>query len=410
MEKEITELIEGCIQFFRTNRYAETSIYRHKSVWNRGILRYMKERGITMYSPQLGQLFIRDCYPESDYRPTARDMSLSIRTLDDYLTSGSIRNKRVIVRTYSLNGDIGVQMQKLINHLQSKRRDSITVKSYQRNLHRFLGYLTNAGVITIDEISERHILQFISTIENHKENIVSYLRVLFRFWYENNISSENLVGILDSYRWRRKEKIPSFYSDDEVRTMETSVDRTGPAGKRSYAMLLLATRLGLRASDIAKLQFSNIDWSGNEISLTQYKTGNPIKLPLLSDVGNAIIDYLKYGRQNSSSPYIFLAHKPPYDSITSSIVSDAIRKVIKESDISADGRRQGPHSMRHSLASSLMKYGTPMPIISEVLGHESTDTTMTYLTIDVTSLLKCALPVSAVSDDFYQQKGGFFYE
>lgn len=398
------------MQFFKANRYAETSIYRHKSNWNRGILRFMEEKGITIYSPEVGQVFLKECYPESDPRPTASEMSLSIRTLDDYLTSGTIRNKRVVTRVYPLNGVIGIQMQKLINHLQSKRRNAITVRSYQRNLRRFLMYLTNAGVNSIDGISERHILQFISTMENHKENTVSYLRVLFRYWYDNNISTDNYVLILDSYRWRRKEKIPSFYTDEEVNTMELSVDRTGGAGKRGYAMLLLATRLGLRASDIANLQFSNIDWSGNEINLTQYKTGNPINLPLLSDVGNAIIDYLKYGRQKSDSPYIFLAHKPPYDAITSNIVSDAIRKIIKESGVSIEGRRHGPHSLRHSLASRLMNYGTPMPVISEVLGHESTDTTMTYLNIDVKSLLKCALSVPPVNDDFYQQKGGFFYE
>ncbi len=71
-------------------------------------------------------------------------------------------------------------------------------------------------------------------------------------------------------------------------------------------MTLLASRLGLRASDIAHLTFSNIDWENSTIKLSQFKTGKKIELPLLAEVGEAIIDYLKYGRKRTESPKIFL--------------------------------------------------------------------------------------------------------
>lgn len=173
---------------------------------------------------------------------------------------------------------------------------------------------------------------------------------------------------------------------------------------------MLASRLGLRASDIAYLRFSNIDWDKSEISLTQFKTSNPIKLPLLSDVGNAIIDYLQYGRFKSDSQQVFLSCRPPYIPATPSMVCGVIRGLIENSGITTDGRRHGPHSLRHSLVSNLLENTTPISVISGVLGHESSDTTMIYLRIDITSLKKCVLPIPSVSDDFYMQKGGAFYE
>ena len=111
----------------------------------------------------------------------------------------------------------------------------------------------------------------------------------------------------ETLRVRKEERIPSFYNKDEVATIENSIDRSGSVGKRNYAILLLATRLGLRASDIAALSFNNIDWDKNLITLIMQKTGKIIELPLLPEVGNAIIAYLKYGRPKSILPQVFYA-------------------------------------------------------------------------------------------------------
>ena len=181
-------------------------------------------------------------------------------------------------------------------------------------------------------------------------NIISCLRVLFRFWHERHIIKERFHDLLDNYKWVKYEKIPSFYTAEEISVIEKSAERSSGTEKRNYAMLLLASRLGLRASDIAGLKFSSIDWERNEINLTQYKTGNPVSLPLLSDVGNAIIDYLENGRFHSASQHIFLSARPPYVPATNLMVCTAIRKIILKSGVSVKNRRHGPHSLRHSLA------------------------------------------------------------
>jgi site-specific recombinase XerD len=409
MEQEINKLIHDCLQFFNSKCYTQNRIDRYRYLWQYGILRYMKEKNLSYYTPSLGQQYITDCIPGDNVRPYDRDKIRSIQVLDDWLNLGFIRKHTVTPVNHPLYGEIGLEMQKLINHLQSLRRSSVTIKDYQLYLNSFLVFLNRSGIYTLKEISEHQLLEFLSTTENNKINVVSSLRVLFHFWFDNQIIETDFEDVLKSYKWVKHEKIPSFFTVDEVRAIETSIDRSSGVGKRNYAMLLLASRLGLRASDIAYLQFSNIDWEKNEIRLIQYKTGNPLSLPLLSDVGNAIIDYLKHGRFKSESQQVFISSRAPYVPANKSIVCKAIDEVIKNSKISIDGRRHGPHSLRHSLACSLLKNEVPMPVISETLGHVRTDTTMIYLRIDLTSLMKCALTVPLVADNFYTQKGGAFY-
>lgn len=175
-------------------------------------------------------------------------------------------------------------------------------------------------------------------------------------------------------------------------------------------MTLLASRLGLRASDIANLQFGDIDWDNNLITLTMKKTQKVIQLPLLTEVGNAIIDYLKNGRPKSNLGNVFLSSRAPYVGATKSCVCAAINEIIIQSGVDINLKHHGPHSLRHSLASAMLHEEAPLPVISESLGHRHTDTTMVYLKIDITSLMKCALPVPSVTEGFYTQRGGAFYE
>lgn len=134
-------------------------------------------------------------------------------------------------------------------------------------------------------------------------------------------------------------------------------------GKRNYAVLLLATRLGLRASDIAGLSFDNLDWDNSLITLQRYKTGKEIELPLLTEVGEAIINYLKFGRSRSGSAHVFMSARAPYRSMTRAAVSNSVRQIIDASGVSIGQRKQGPHSMRHSLASRLLENSVSLPVI-----------------------------------------------
>lgn len=409
-QKEINDLIDSCVNYFSNACYTVKRIDKYRSLWRNGILKFMKEKSLLIYSPAVGSQYISEWVSRENIRHEEREKIRSIQVLDDYLNLGYIRKNTTKHVEHALIGSLGEEMQKLIHHLISLRRSEITINDYKLYLSSFLKYLYSQGIDTPNDITECHIVKYLSNSETNKINIVSALRVLFRFWFDRHVISEDRELILKSYKWIRKERIPSYYTPDEVARIEASVNRSGRSGKRDYAMLLLATRLGLRGSDIANLKFSNIDWKSSKITLIQYKTKEPIELPLLTEVGNAIIDYLKYGRVESDSNHIFLSTRAPYINACGSIVCGVINKIISDAGVSIKYRHHGPHSMRHSLASTMLKNGVSFPVISETLGHKYTSSTLICLKIDITSLLKCALPVQTVNDSFYTQKGGAFYE
>jgi integrase len=157
--------------------------------------------------------------------------------------------------------------------------------------------------------------------------------------------------------------------------------------------MLLIARLGLRSSDVVNLRFENINWEENRISFTQQKTGRPLVLPLLEDVGLAIIDYLKFGRPKCDFQHIFTRHRPPISPFTSSGMYGLVSRCISRAGLLTDEKKRGPHALRHSLASRLLEENVPLPIISEILGHANSHTTAAYLSIDIDKLRQCALEV-----------------
>ena len=193
---------------------------------------------------------------------------------------------------------------------------------------------------------------------------------------------------------RRVDKMLEEGLVNEVKKLLDSIDLGNPCGIRDYAIILLIARLGLRSSDVANLRFSNIDWEKEVIRLTQVKTGNSLELPLLEDVGEAIINYLKSARPKTDSDHVFVRQVPPYTEFNPGAVGSLVRVHLQKSGIHLEGKKKGSHPLRHSLASRLLEHKIPLPVISEILGHTTTETTTTYLRIDITELKKCALEVS----------------
>lgn len=408
-EVKILELTERCIKYFQKQCYTRNRITVYKSLWRNGIIRYMSQKGIESYSPSVGAEFVSTCHFHGTIRPQEREKIRSIQVLDDMLKLGYIRKRCFTPVFHALDGEVGAEMEKLITHLTNLRRSMVTIKDYRLYLSEFLMHLNERNVKHVSAITEKDILTFVSSHPTNKVNIVSALRVLFRFWREKHIVDDRFEELFDTYKTHKPERIPSYFATNEVMRIEQSVSRNSANGKRNYAMLLLASRLGLRASDIADLQFSDIDWDKNMITLTMQKTKKVIELPLLADVGNAIVDYLRHGRPKSDSQNVFLSGNAPYVAATKNMVCAAINEIILRSGVDTSGKHHGPHSLRHSLASAMLNGGSMMPVISESLGHRSTQTTLAYLKIDIRSLQKCALPVPEIADCFYMQRGGAFY-
>jgi site-specific recombinase XerD len=237
-----------------------------------------------------------------------------------------------------------------------------------------------------------------------RNNILMSIRLFVRYLCSCELLTDTNTG-----RWMSllklhqvyQPKIPSVYSQEEVESLVNAIDRGHPQGKRDYAMILLAARYGLRVSDIIGMRFCNLDWEHNRIVLFQQKTDKKVDFPLSEEVGNAIIDYIKYGRPQIELPYIFITAHAPYRELTSNVMGAAIKDYFRVAGVNFTDKKHGPHSLRHSLASNLLKSNEPLPVISEILGHSSTESTLEYLRIDMNLLRQCTLEVPFVPSSFY---------
>lgn len=235
---------------------------------------------------------------------------------------------------------------------------------------------------------------------------LNIIKNFFVFLFDQQILHIDFSRIIPKNNYKNQPKLPSTFTDEEIESLLKIIDRGSPRGKRDYSILLLATRLGLRASDICELTFDNILWERNAIILNQFKTKRKLELPLLPEVGNAIVDYLKHGRPVTDDNHCFIHVYGPYERMHSHDIGNMVRKYMTQAKINYSNRKHGSHCLRHSLASALLKEKVPLPVISEVLGHSSMESTMDYLRVDINALKKCALEVPPLHTFFYEQKGG----
>lgn len=380
--------------------------------WRR-IKRFMQDKGIKEFSSSVGKAYMLLQFGDTDYSKLSKsqkDFVRSVRVLSDFSDNGSIRP---VKEKIFFEGPIGEAIQAYILYRVSLRLNKNTIEEGQQQLFRFTRYLSTIGVRSLEEISHLHVLNFIKTIDPKYHTLIQRslesLRGFFRYAYREGLIEKDPFALVPKYKYTKQPKLPSFYAPGEIEKMIASIDRSRPVGKRNYAVVLLAARLGLRASDIANLKFDNLFWDKNSIILNQIKTGKRIELPILPEVGNAIIDYIKYGRPKSDSRSVFLIANSSFSSLTSCSITGIVHSYLIKAGIDISQRKHGPHALRHSLASILLEKSTMLPVISEVLGHQDTASTNYYLRIDLKSMSRCPLEVPPVDTTFYHQQKEYFY-
>ncbi len=314
----------------------------------------------------------------------------------------------------NFDGEIGNLILDFIILKKSRRLSDKTLHNYRWYLYSFFKHLNESAIFQLQEISPLAILTYCAHLASRhlgaRHASLGVLRTFLRYAYEEKKTMVDLSLVVPHDNYKNQSKLPSTYNKEEARLILETADRTTAVGKRNYAILLLIIRLGLRASDVRGLSFENINWGGNTVSFEQLKTCEKIELPLPLDVGEAIIDYLKYGRPETSDCHVFVEHIAPYQILGENAVPKIANKAICHSGIDISYRKHGSHSLRHTMASFLLEGQTPLPVISNILGHGSIQTTMCYLRVDVENLRQCALDIPAVNENFYTQKGGAFYE
>lgn len=389
--------------------YAE-STHRVRGLRLKPLIKYMDLHSIEFYTPEIGQSFLIE-YNQT--KPSSESMRTEVHLIVTLLNEiyGDIPpRKQKESKLNPLYGDMAHAAEEFLLYQKDvKRLREASISNHRRILSRFTQKMDLLGV-KWESLQYNDLIEFLSSRSNSKVDIFSTVKGFMSFAYKRGITRRDLSLEIKSFSPPRKEKIPSFYTPEEVLKVENTVDRRTSTGKRDYAMMLLASRLGLRASDICRLEFRNIDWDKNQISLIQYKTNRTVTLPLLPEVGEAIVEYVKYARPQSAFKKIFLNMVHPHYPCKRETITDVVHSYFIKSGVECKGKRKGPHTLRHSLATAMLNEGAVLPVISECLGHSSTQSTMHYLNVAIGSLLQCSHDVPLVSESFYTQKGGILYE
>ena len=218
------------------------------------------------------------------------------------------------------------------------------------------------------------------------EMMVGALRALLRFLYAQGMIAEPLAAGVPSVACRR-EDLPRGIAAGEVRLLVDSCDRSTSVGRRDYAIVLLLSRLGLRCGEVAGLDFEDVDWRASEL-VVRGKGSRIDRLPLSSDLGEALADYLRHGRPRGFGRAVFLHAHAPLTRLSPGNVSDVVKRACERAGIA----RVGAHRLRHTVASELLARGAGLVEIGQLLRHQDLRTTALYAKVDRQALSRLALP------------------
>ncbi|WP_186673947.1 site-specific integrase [Sporosarcina sp. BP05] len=275
-----------------------------------------------------------------------------------------------------------------------------TKKNYLRISKLFMVYTTNKGkCISLDKVSREDVSGFIPYISQwyklgSMSVVLTALRSFFRFVKEYNYCGWDMAIALPQ-KAAVKTIVYQPFTIEEESVLLNSISRSTLVGKRDYALILLIMRTGLRSVDIVNLVIDDIDWRRNTITIIQKKTQIALIIPLLPEVGNAIVDYLLHGRPASNDTHVFLRCYSPYIGFQDPYsCSEIVKKYIEKAGLRHS--RNCAHSLRHSLASRLLENETPLTIISSILGHSNKESTREYLSTDLEQLRNCSLTLEGI--------------
>ena len=379
-------ITEGLKQLLQENNYTPATIRFYEREWNKIQCFLTEEYGNTGYDMERGLKYLENQY---GFITKYNDGTLSqqrvqllrvVHMLEDY------RLHQVLTRRYyasknpiTLNAYYSAAFMDYTGFLNSTELSDSTVGHYKSISMVFMDYLQQRKIESAENITMDTCNSYLKTLSGYSfktiEQNVCGIRHFLRFLYSAGILAVDYAENIHMPAVSKSAKIPS-------------------AWKLDYAMILLACVLGLRIGDIKNLRFQNFSWEDKKLSLIQHKTHKPLTLPIPDAVGWAVIDYIKNGRPRYyETDHVFLKHMPPFDPIGNEnhMQQQLVRYMRKAGIDQRTKKHSGFHSLRHSAGSMLLEMETPLPVITDILGHTASDVTAVYLKTDLKKLAECVI-------------------
>lgn len=393
--------------FAIAKEFGNTCLARHnysKSIKNifskalRELYIFLEANGLS-YSYETAEYW---CICQKNYTGQWKTYRRALKLFEQYRISGDIKPNIV----YSYKKDAVNTLPKwsrslLLDFLSKKQKEgnsASTICMYRSSCLRFLKYLDQKKIkccasILPEIIKEFHISDPHSTAEARNAYSVR-VRGFLNYLADLGYVPITLQLALTTEKAQRT-KIVEILTDEENTSIYSFITKAEkPMELRDIAIVLLGLRMGLRASDIIGIKFSDISWNEHAISVQQQKTNTFIKLPMPVDVGNSLYRYIMNGRPRLPSDYVFITHRVPYDKLHAGCCHRALNKVL-------DKQKNGFHITRKTFASFMLRSKTNTDTIADSLGHSNNSTVLKYLATDTNTMRQCALSLESI-----EMKGG----
>ena len=411
-KQNLSELIDRTAKGMERLQYAPQTIANFR-LECRKFTKFVNETvGKNIFTEEIGAQYLKERfkYPSESIHGVlphkTADAARCIRKLGEYNLYGAFVNPRK-PRIQDERDWIKQDQEAIsafLEAIQTADNSEVTKRDRKHRIKLFYEFLGLRNVSGIGELTSQIISHYAMSLQGgsllYAKQRLTTLKSYFHFLYTNGYCPQDWSFAVPRIMNPQNLKVPSLWTTEELEHLLKSIDRGSPNGKRAYAVILLVVQLGLRISDIANLNFENLRWERNEIELIQHKTGKKVVFPMLGDVGWAIIDYIRYARPNVDSPFVFITCIAPYTKLQPPSVGSILRRQLRCCGIQKNpGTVNGMHSLRHTLARRLFEQGTPLSMVSDIMGHTSYLSTSPYLKIDITGLRECALSIGEVFDN-----------
>ena len=396
MNPEKEALIYGLLEQLELKSYRKDTLNNYRRILKKLSL-YMQQNEVPAYSSDIGNDFIEDYVSKHNTSVSfQKTINTVIGRLNDYNEGRkySLQQKKSPVK---LPKNYIVLLENYLSFCEENGNRAETVKGKRRFCRDFLIFLMSLDCNSIKNIESTRICKACLMFDN--KDSWAIIRMFLKYLYEKNVLEYDYSIIVP--RYKRPFVIPATYSEKEILAFESSIDQSSEIGTRDYAMLLLATRLGMRSGDITRLTFDEIDFEGNTIHLIQEKTLQPLELPLLPEIKDAIMNYIGNTRPKVNDECrIFLRQKAPYHGITTSAIRFATTKYFRKAGIHISDKKHGAHAFRSSLASSMVNDQVPYDVVRKVLGHTDPNAIKHYAKVDIERLREYSIEVPTPSGVF----------
>ena len=395
----LPELFESVYKQLTERGYSRKTHTQYRGTYNR-LISYLDRRSIDYFTNEVGANFLHKHYgKKSKFANQSHyvNLKLRIKRLFEVYDNGCLSVRRYTKPKKELK-HLKQNLEIYKNMQQRRMLSPRTIDSKVSQIKKFFFYLESTGINNILDVNAGIVYRYLNLKDKKtfavatKEFVLYILRDFFKSFADNGLCNKSLSSLFPQISTHSESPVPSCFSPHEVKNILSSVDRNCIIGKRDYAVILLASFLGIRIGDILNMKLNDIKWGTEMIEFTQIKTKKFLQLPMPKELKLALLDYLKNARPKIQSDYLFVKMLTPHIPYAS---SNSLWYMLKKylGDIDVNGRKRGMHSLRFSAAGNMLSEGVNIVTICNILGHSYSDTTNHYLKIDINQLRKASLEV-----------------